>query len=389
MYKGDVIFYAVPIDTFEKVLSSHKKFFQEHNLLIDILSVKIHPAMIFNKHIKDSSVQAMLTHPMFGPGSSKHGFEGLPIIVNQFKTDKANYDFWIDYFETKKLRVIPMSPREHDRLAANSQGLTHFTGRLLDSYGLKPTSIDSLGTKKLLEIKDQTCNDSWQLFTNLQHYNPYTSAMRIRLGTRYDELYNRLLPKQISKEYVTYGIQGGKGSFNEEALNYYLQRAGTYKYKVVYLYTSAAVLRALHAGKIDRGQFAIHNSTGGMVEESIKAMAEYKFKILDQYAIKISHALMIRADAAFSEITTIMTHPQVLAQCKQTLAQKYQQLIQTSGKGRMVDHAAVARDLGSSKLPKHVATMGSKVLAELYDLKIVEDNLQDLKENYTSFLLVE
>jgi prephenate dehydratase len=33
--------------------------------------------------------------------------------------------------------------------------------------------------------------------------------------------------------------------------------------------------------------------------------------------------------------------------------------------------------------------MGSKVLAKLYGLKIIEDNLQDLKENYTTFLQVE
>ena len=54
----------------------------------------------------------------------------------------------------------------------------------------------------------------------------------------------------------------------------------TRKYKIKYLYTSANVMRALHAGEIDRGQFAIHNSTGGMVEESIRAMAAYKFKIV-------------------------------------------------------------------------------------------------------------
>lgn len=33
--------------------------------------------------------------------------------------------------------------------------------------------------------------------------------------------------------------------------------------------------------------------------------------------------------------------------------------------------------------------MGSKVLAKMYNLKVVEDNLQDAKENYTSFLQVE
>lgn len=386
VYKGDVIFYAVPIESFEEVIVSHRKYFQDHHLLIDVLSVKMHPAKVFSKYLKSSKVQAMLTHPMFGPDSSKRGFEGLPMIVDQFMADKTNYDFWRNFFASKKLRVVEMSAREHDRLAANSQGLTHFIGRLLQAYGLNPTSIDSLGTKKLLEVKGQTCNDTWQLFTNLQHYNPYTRKMRIKLGFKYDELYNKLLPKQINRNYITYGIQGGRGSFNEEAILYYLKRSGIGKYKIKYLYTSANVMRALHVGEIDRGQFAIHNSVGGLVDESIQAMAFYKFKIVDQFAIKIAHSLMIRNDAQLSDITTIMAHPQVLAQCKQSLSQKYSQLKLTSGTGELIDHAMVAKNLSQKKLPKQIATMGSNVLAKIYDLKIIEDNLQDSKKNYTSFL---
>lgn len=183
------------------------------------------------------------------------------------------------------------------------------------------------------------------------------------------------------------GIQGGVGSFNEQALQYYLNRSNIKNYKVEYLYTSENVLKTLVNGGIDQGQFAIHNSIGGIVGESIEAIAKYKFKILDQYAIKIAHALMIRSDSDLSKIDTIMTHPQVLAQCKMSLQQKYPHLIQTSGKGKFVDHALVAKSLSEKKLPKNIAVMGSSILAKIYNLKIIEDNLQDSNENYTTFLL--
>ena len=388
IYENDVIFFAVPIESFESVIRAHKKYFKPEHLLIDVLSVKLHAQKVFEKYLVRNKTQALLTHPMFGPDSSKNGFDGLSIIMDQFKANNANYDFWKNYFISKKLQVIEMSAKEHDKIAANSQGLTHFIGRLLRSYGLKSTSIDSLGTKKLLEVIDQTCNDTWQLFTNLQHFNPYTKRMRLKLGDTYDQLYNKLLPKQRNPDYLTFGIQGGKGSFNEQAILYYVQKEKISKYRIKYLYTSARVMRALHLGEIDFEQFAIHNSVGGIVDESIKAMADYKFKIVSEFAIKISHALMIRGDAEFGEIATIMTHPQVLAQCKQTLARKYPQLTQTSGTGILVDHAVVAKLLGNKKLPKNVATMGSSLLAKLYGLKIIEDNLQDAKENYTSFLIV-
>ncbi|HEY4513823.1 MAG TPA: prephenate dehydrogenase/arogenate dehydrogenase family protein [Candidatus Paceibacterota bacterium] len=388
VYESDVVFYAAPIAAFEEVISTHQKYFGKKHLLIDVLSVKIHPASILNKYLEGTGAKALLTHPMFGPDSITSGFQDLPMIMDKFTANTEDYDFWKKYFSEKGLRIVEITPEEHDKLAADSQGLTHFIGRLLESYGLAPTKIDSVGTKKLLEVMDQTCHDTWQLFENLQHYNPYTKKMRVKLGEKYDELYNKLLPAQLDTAFVTYGIQGGVGSFNEEAIQYYIKREKIGEHKILYLHTAENVMRALHEGEIDRGQVAIHNSVGGIVEESIHAMANYKFKILEQFQIKISHALMIHPDAKLSEISTIMSHPQVFAQCKDTLAKKYPQLKQTSGEGERIDHAVVAKELGEGKLPKTTATMGSSVLAKLYGLKIVEDNLQDARENYTSFLQI-
>src|SRR3989344_3763330 len=51
VYKCDVIFYAVPISAFEQVIASHKIYFQAHHVLVDVLSVKLHPAKVFDKHL--------------------------------------------------------------------------------------------------------------------------------------------------------------------------------------------------------------------------------------------------------------------------------------------------------------------------------------------------
>lgn len=388
IYNSEVIFFAVPISSFEDVISTHKKYFQSHHILIDVLSVKMYPATIFKKNLTGSNTQALLTHPMFGPDSSKEGFEGLPIVLDKFRTDEETYSFWKEYFMEKGLRIVEMSAREHDKAAANSQGLTHFIGRLLEAYDFKVTPIDTLGARKLLEVMGQTCNDTWELFEGLQHYNPYTKEMRSKLGIVYDKLYNKLLPKQKNPNSITYGIQGGKGSFNEEALLYYTKQTEITNYRLKYLYTADRVLRKLHEGEIDIGQVAIQNSVGGVVEESLQAIAKFPCSIVKEFAIKISHALMIRNDANFDEVTTIMSHPQVFAQCKDTLLTKYPHLKQISGEGELIDQTKVAKYLSQNRLPKHMATMGSKVLAKLYDLKIIEDNLQDAKTNYTSFLHV-
>lgn len=389
IYKNDTIFYAVPISAFSDVIASHKQYFTARHTLIDVLSVKVHPAQVFKKQLNGDAPQVILTHPMFGPDSSKDGFNELPIILDQFTATQKTYNYWKGFFASKQLRVVEMSADEHDKLAAHSQGLAHFIGRLLEQLNIQETPIDSAGSRHLLQLTQQTCNDTWQLFTDLQHYNPHTQNMRLELGAAYDKVYTSLLPEQVTPDHLTIGIQGGKGSFNEEAALYWLKRSGITNYKLKYLYTTENVLRALHTGDIDRGQFAIHNSVGGIVTESITAMAKYKFAILEEFGIKISHALMIRPDANLANITNIMSHPQVFAQCRRTLSQKYPQLAQTPGEGDLVDHANVAKHLHEQKLPATTAVMGSKILAELYDLTLVEENLQDAQDNYTSFLLVK
>ena len=58
-------------------------------------------------------------------------------------------------------------------------------------------------------------------------------------------------------------------------------------------------------------------------------------------------------------------------------------------RGDLIDQAKVAELLGSGELSDTIATMGSRKLAEIHGLRVVEDNLQDLDENFTSFLWVE
>jgi len=385
---SDVIFYCIPISSFESVIKSHKKYFKDSHLLIDVLSVKMHPKKVFNKYLKGLKTQALLTHPMFGPDSSKNGFFGLPIILDKFKTDDKNFTFWKNFFIRKGLKVVEMSAQEHDKLAANSQGVTHFIGRLLDELKFAPTSIDTLGAKKLQEVMEQTCNDTWQLFSDLQNYNPNTKSMRIKLGRTYDLLYNQLLPKKINRIKIIFGIQGGKGSFNEEAILFYVRKHGIKKFQIKYLFTSEKVLRNLHEGNIDYGLFAIQNAVGGVVEESIQAMAKYKFKIVEEFQILIRHCLMKRKDVDIKQIKTIMGHPQNFAQCKNNLAKKYPNLKQVSGRGDLLDTARCAEALSKNKIDKITSILGPKILAEIYNLEIIDENLQDSQNNLTTFFLV-
>ena len=85
-----------------------------------------------------------------------------------------------------------MDAHNHDREAATTQGITHYLGRVLAELKLADSEIATLGYRKLLDIIEQTCNDSWQLFFDLQLYNPYTKEIRTSLSRSLKYIDNKL-----------------------------------------------------------------------------------------------------------------------------------------------------------------------------------------------------
>lgn len=201
-YLSDVVFFAIPIESFERVIKDHKKFFRNDQLLIDVLSIKTLPSQIFTRELAGTKTRALLTHPMFGPDSICNGFTGLPIVINRFNTTNQEFVFWKRFFLDKGLKVIEMSPEEHDKTVAHTQALTHFIGRLLDQMNVKSTSIDTPTFKKLLEVRETICKDTSQLFRNIQVLNPQSSKMRKKLKIKFNQLFNEL---ETSSDTITKG----------------------------------------------------------------------------------------------------------------------------------------------------------------------------------------
>ncbi|MHB8717737.1 MAG: prephenate dehydrogenase/arogenate dehydrogenase family protein [Candidatus Dormibacteria bacterium] len=387
---AEVIFYAVPISALAAAVRDHAGRLEARArtpLFVDLLSVKVHPRDVFTRELP-ANAAAMLLHPMFGPDSvAVAGLAGQPLVVDRFRAPHPVAEAWVAWFTSRGLRVVEMDADEHDRLAAGSQGVTHVVGRMLERFGFAPTPIDSLGTSTLHRIAAQVTNDTEQLFVDLQTYNPHTAAMRARLEAAHLDVVDRILPDRIHPDRLVVGIQGGRGSFNEEAARRRLSGSPD-AYELVHLHTTDAVLQALAEGRVDRGQFAIHNSAGGMVGESVAAMAHHRFEIVEEFSIPIAHALMTVRGVPLEAVDTVMTHPQVIAQCRSTLQLRHPRLKLTSGAGDLIDHARVAEELAAGRLPGNVATMGSRVLAEMHGLDVVDDNLQDLDDNLTAFLWV-
>jgi len=207
VYSSDVIFFACPMESFEQVVMEQKEYFRNDQLLIDVLSVKSLPAKIFAKVLAGTKTRALLTHPMFGPESSRKGFTKLNIVVNQFSATKQEFNFWKNFFIMKELNVIEMSPKGHDKTIAHTQALTHFIGRLVDSMDIRSTSINTPTFTKLLEIRESICKDTEQLFRNMQTMNTHSGRMRKKLKIRFNKLFDSL---ENSSDTITKGEKHDK-----------------------------------------------------------------------------------------------------------------------------------------------------------------------------------
>ena len=191
LYQCEALFYCVAISSLQDVLSQTKHLFREECVYFDTCSVKVVPVR-WMKEILPESCGIIATHPMFGPDSYYSSKDDLPIVMCNISAVSGLFDEWTTYFNTKKMHVEIMTPEVHDETVAYSQGITHYIGRVLADIGLKTTRINTLGYTKLLEIIEQTCNDEWQLFCDLQKYNPYTKKMRKDLHASIEKIYSIL-----------------------------------------------------------------------------------------------------------------------------------------------------------------------------------------------------
>ncbi|MBN4080935.1 prephenate dehydrogenase/arogenate dehydrogenase family protein [Caldithrix abyssi] len=188
--KEKTIFIAVPIRHFESVIADIAPKLSEGTTIIDVCSVKIHPVDIMEKFLPDS-VGIIGTHPMFGPDSFISN-NRLKMMMSNTRDAHNQFNFWKGFFTDQNVQIMEMSADQHDRLAAQTQGVTHFLGRMLKELGIRKTSIDTQGFRDLLDLVDQTCNDTWELYTDLQSYNPYTKTMIENLKQATETLDNRL-----------------------------------------------------------------------------------------------------------------------------------------------------------------------------------------------------
>ena len=183
--RNETIFIAVPIRDFENLVKDISKKISSGKTVIDVCSVKVFPKKVMLNNLSNET-DIIATHPLFGPDSLKDS--GSVMTMESVRNTFGRYDFWKNYFESQNILIEEISAEEHDMMAARSQGLTHFVGRVIDDFGTNQTRIDTEGYKALHKLVNQTCNDTWELFEDIQNFNPFTEKMISELNESFEKI---------------------------------------------------------------------------------------------------------------------------------------------------------------------------------------------------------
>ncbi|XP_051138079.1 arogenate dehydrogenase 1, chloroplastic-like [Andrographis paniculata] len=172
--KNDVIVVCTSILSFSQVMNSLPlNCLELPTLFVDVLSVKEHPRDVMLKVVPGES-DVVCTHPMFGPESGKDGWKDLSLMYEKVRvTDEATCSSFLHIFASEGCKMLEMTCREHDYLAARTQFVTHAIGRILAEMGIEPTPLDTKGFQKLVQVKESTSRDSFDLFSGLFIHNRF------------------------------------------------------------------------------------------------------------------------------------------------------------------------------------------------------------------------
>lgn len=172
------------------------------------------------------------------------------------------------------------------------------------------------------------------------------------------------------------GYQGAPGAFSHEAC----MDLRPWDEPVAFE-TFAEVIDALKAGRIGAALIPVENSTVGRVEPAATLVEQSGLTVVSEVWRPIRLALMAPRGASLRTVKTAESHPIALRQCPASLASLGVTAVEA------FDTAGAARAVADAGDPTRAAVAPARA-AEVYDLSILRNDIQDSGDNRTRFVLL-
>lgn len=174
-------------------------------------------------------------------------------------------------------------------------------------------------------------------------------------------------------------FQGELGAFSQQAIQQLLgKRVEPAPYQ-----RFDEVFAALRGKKVDAAVLPIENTLHGSVHENYDLLLRYDFEITAETSVRIVHNLIAPPGVTFERVRKVYSHPVALNQC-----------LDFFRRNKRVERVTFYDTAGSVKTimkdrPTDAAAIASELAAKIYGGKILRREIEDDRQNFTRFFLLE
>jgi prephenate dehydratase len=183
----------------------------------------------------------------------------------------------------------------------------------------------------------------------------------------------------MSKTKTLVAFQGEPGAFSHAAARKLLGQSA----RVLPCQRFDDVFRSLKEGEVTHAVIPIENTLHGSVHENYDHLLHYDFPITGETSIRIAHQLIAMPGVRFPAVKRVLSHPVALNQCLE--------FFRTHPHIEKVPHYDTAGGVKTLAAERSTdsAAIASEAAAEIYGGNILKRNIEDDRQNYTRFFLLE
>ncbi|HEX6028819.1 MAG TPA: prephenate dehydratase [Nitrososphaeraceae archaeon] len=178
----------------------------------------------------------------------------------------------------------------------------------------------------------------------------------------------------MMNESVTF--QGERGAYSEMATLQYFPNA-----KVMPKKSFQDVFDSIETCEANYAVVPIENSIEGSINETYDLLLQTKTTVTGEIYQRVRHCLIVNKGTTLDELEAVYSHPQAIAQCRNYLQLKRLDSVLT------YDTAGAVKMIKERKI-MNAAAIASRRAAEIYDMDVLEEGIEDRKNNFTRFLVL-
>ncbi len=171
--------------------------------------------------------------------------------------------------------------------------------------------------------------------------------------------------------------QGVEGAYSQQACDKLFPHA-----EIVYVQSFDGVFQAVEKGLCRYGILPIENSSFGSVGSVYDLMKKHHFSIVRSTRLRIAHALLAKRGVGLKNIREIFSHEQAIGQCSEFL-KSHPEI-----KVTVCANTAMAAKMVSESNRDDVAAISSRQCAEIYELEVLSESIQNSDNNFTRFICI-